>query len=282
MNIITYEELTPELARAGCLVTGMPNDAYHAYEGISKSGLDLIARSPAHYAYKAASEPSRAMVIGSATHSAILEPEQFDKQYMLLRDVTDRRSSVYKQAAEQFGADNVLTGTEADSVIGMRESVRLNSTAVEFLDADGYVEVAAFATDPTTGVLVKCKFDKLLKDLRSVDLKTTQDLRDFTKSVANYRYHVQQAYYSDVFAWATGLQLESFDFLAVEKDAPNASRLFRLDTPSIDYGRKLYRQALDLYAECLAHNEWPMPAGDLEYITLPSWAADPEQYEGEF
>jgi exodeoxyribonuclease VIII len=276
MKIITYEELTPELARAGCLVTGMPNDAYHAYEGISKSGLDLIARSPAHYAYRTASEPSRAMVIGSATHAAILEPEQFDKQYMLLRDVTDRRSSVYKQAAEQFGADNVLTGTEADAVIGMRESVRLNSTAVELLDAEGYVEIAAFATDPITGVLVKCKFDKLLKDLRSVDLKTTQDLRDFAKSVANYRYHVQQAYYSDVFAWATGLQLESFDFLAVEKDAPNASRLFRLDTPSIDYGRKLYRQALDLYAECLSRNEWPMPSGETEYITLPSWAADPD------
>jgi exodeoxyribonuclease VIII len=254
----------------------MPNDVYHAYEGISKSGLDLIARSPAHYAYRTASEPSRAMVIGSATHAAILEPEQFDKQYMLLRDVTDRRSSVYKQAAEQFGADNVLTGTEADAVIGMRESVRLNSTAVELLDAEGYVEIAAFATDPITGVLVKCKFDKLLKDLRSVDLKTTQDLRDFAKSVANYRYHVQQAYYSDVFAWATGLQLESFDFLAVEKDAPNASRLFRLDTPSIDYGRKLYRQALDLYAECLNRNEWPMPSGEIEYITLPSWAADPD------
>lgn len=281
MKIIKYEELTPELAAAGCLVTGMPNDAYHSGPGISKSGLDLIARSPAHYAYRTASEPTRAMVIGSATHAAILEPAEFDKQYMLLRDVTDRRSSVYKQAAEQFGADNVLTGTEADAVIGMRESVRLNISAVELLDASGYVEIAAFATDPVTGVLVKCKFDKLLADLRSVDLKTTQDLRDFAKSVANYRYHVQQAYYSDVFAWATGLHLESFDFLAVEKDAPNASRIFRLDTPSVDYGRKLYRQALDLYAECLQRNDWPMPDGGLEYITLPNWAADPELL-GEF
>lgn len=279
MKIIKYEELTPELAASGCLVTGMPNDAYHAYDGISKSGLDLVARSPAHYAYRTATETTRAMVIGSATHAAILEPEQFDKQYMLLRDVTDRRSSAYKQAAEQFGADNVLTGSEADAVIGMRESVRLNKQAVELLTASGHVEIAVFATDPETGVLVKCKFDKLLSDLRSVDLKTTQDLRDFAKSVANYRYHVQQAYYSDVFAWATGLQLESFDFLVVEKDAPNASKLFALDTPSVDYGRKLYRQALNTYAECLKNNDWSMPNGDLEYITLPSWAADTELQE---
>jgi len=279
MKIINYSELTPELAAAGCLVTGMPNDAYHAYAGISKSGLDLIARSPAHYAYRAENEPSRAMVIGSATHAAIFEPEVFAKQYMLLKDVTDRRSSAYKEAVKVYGEENVLTGKEADAVAGMQAALQLNQNAQALLAADGWSEIAVFATDPVTGVLVKCKFDKLLKDLRSVDLKTTQDLREFAKSVANYRYHVQQAFYSDVFEWATGEQLAGFDFLAVEKDAPNASRIFVIDTPSVDYGRKLYREALNTYAECLANNEWPMPDGGTEYITLPAWAADPEQQE---
>lgn len=279
MKIINYSELTPELAAAGCLVLGMPNDAYHAYAGISKSGLDLVSRSPAHYAYRAAHEPSRAMVIGSATHAAIFEPEVFAKQYMLLKDVTDRRSSAYKEAVKVYGEENVLTGKEADAVAGMQAALQLNPNAQALLAADGWSEIAVFATDPVTGVLVKCKFDKLLKDLRSVDLKTTQDLREFAKSVANYRYHVQQAFYSDVFEWATGLQLNGFDFLAVEKDAPNASRIFVIDTPSVDYGRKLYREALNTYAECLANNEWPMPDGGTEYITLPAWAADPEQQE---
>lgn len=276
MKIINYAELTPELAAAGCLVLGMPNEAYHAYAGISKSGLDLIARSPAHYAYRASHEPSRAMVIGSATHAAIFEPDVFAKQYMLLKDVTDRRASAYKEAVKVHGEDNVLTGKEADAVAGMQAELQLNPHAQALLSASGWPEIACFATDPVTGVLVKCKFDKLLKDLRSVDLKTTQDLREFAKSVANYRYHVQQAFYSDVFEWATGLQLTSFDFLAVEKDAPNASRIFALDTPSVDYGRKLYRQALNVYAECLQANEWPMPPGDTEYLTLPYWAADPD------
>ena len=279
MKIITYSELTPELAASGCLVTGMPNDAYHSYAGISKSGLDLIARSPAHYAYRAAVEPTRAMVIGSATHAAIFEPDVFAKQYMLLKDVTDRRSSAYKEAVKVYGEENVLTGKEADSVSGMQAALQLNHHAKALLDAPGWAEIAVFATDPVTGVLVKCKFDKLLESLHSVDLKTTQDLREFAKSVANYRYHVQQAFYSDVFEWATGLQLNSFDFLAVEKDAPNASRIFAIDNPSVDYGRKLYREALNTYAECLHRNEWPLPDGDIEYITLPSWAADPEIQE---
>ncbi len=280
MKIIDYAELTPDLAAQGCLVLNMPNDAYHAYAGISKSGLDLISRSPAHYAYRLPQEPTRAMVIGSATHAAILEPEVFAKQYMLLKDVTDRRSSAYKQAVEQFGADNVLTGAEADAVTGMQAALQLNAAAKFRLDAFGWCEVACFATDPETGVLVKCKFDKLTLDFLSIDLKTTQDLRDFAKSVANYRYHVQAAFYADVFEWATGKQLKGFEFLAVEKDAPNASRIFVLDTPSVEYGRKLYREALNVYAECLNKDEWPMPPGDVEYTTLPYWAADPELQEG--
>jgi hypothetical protein len=280
MNIITYEQLTPELAAAGCLVTGMPNEAYHAYAGISKSGLDLVARSPAHYAYRTPNEPSRAMVIGSATHAAILEPELFAKQYMLLRDVTDRRSSAYKQAAEQFGADNVLTGSEADSVIGMQSAIQLNRSLQEMLQAPGWCEISVFASCHETGVLVKCRFDKLLHDLRSVDVKTTQDLREFGKSVANYRYHVQQSFYTDVFEWATGKQLQSFDFAVIEKEAPNASRLFRLDTPAQDYGRKLYREALNTYAECMKSGDWPMPDGALEYVGLPYWAQDPDSQEG--
>lgn len=276
MNIIDYNELTPEIAEKGCLVLNMPNNEYHAYPGISKSGLDLIDRSPAHFFYKEASKQSSAMAIGSALHCAVLEPALFEKQYMLLRHVTDKRTSAYKEACKVHDAEFVLTGKEADSIIYMQQALQNNPSAKELLDAEGWCEIAVFATDPETGVLVKCKLDKLLKDLSSVDLKTTQDLRDFYKSVANYRYHVQAAFYSDVFEWATGEVAGNFDFLAVEKDSPCASKIFRLDTAAIQYGRKLYRQNLNAYADCMNKNEWPMPDGGLEYIGLPQWASDPD------
>ena len=276
MNIIDYNELTEEKARSGCLVLNMPNDAYHAYAGISKSGLDLIDRSPAHFFYRDASKQTSAMMIGSALHCAILEPKSFTQQYMLLRDVNDKRQAAYKDAVKVHGAEYVLTGKEADSIIYMQQALKNNPHAQTLLDADGWCEIAVFATDPETGFLVKCKFDKLLKNLDSVDLKTTQDLRDFYKSVANYRYHVQDAFYSDVLTWATGKDAGEFDFLAVEKDSPCASKIFRLDSAARQYGRKLYRANLNTYAECINKNEWPMPAGGLEYITLPQWASDPD------
>src|SRR5690606_39465824 len=68
------------------ITTSMSNEEYHSLpDSISKSGLDLIARSPAHYRYAERREPTRAMVIGTAIHAAILEPDVFATEYLLLR-----------------------------------------------------------------------------------------------------------------------------------------------------------------------------------------------------
>lgn len=61
------------------------NHDYHNGPGISKSGLDLIAKSPAHYyhAVNAANdnEPTAAQAFGTAFHALLLEPELFWATY---------------------------------------------------------------------------------------------------------------------------------------------------------------------------------------------------------
>ena len=67
--------------------SGIPNADYHGGPGISKSGLDLIRRSPQHY--KAVvdgandNQPTTAQAIGTAAHCLILEPQEFAKNYCL-------------------------------------------------------------------------------------------------------------------------------------------------------------------------------------------------------
>ena len=159
----------------------LTSEAYHSSEGISKSGLDLVMRSPAHYRFADKRESTRAMEIGTALHCAILEPERFATDYMMLKEVTDRRASAYKEACKVWSAERVLTGTEADKVAGMQESVRSNPHLAEYMQSAGRYELSVFATDPVTGVLVRCRFDKLTDSGLAVDLKKTQDLRDFGK-----------------------------------------------------------------------------------------------------
>lgn len=265
------------------ITTELTNEQYHAHESISKSGLDMIARSPAHYRYGERREPTRAMVIGSAVHAAILEPELFASQYMLLRDVKDRRASEYKQAVAVYGADNVLTGTEADYVAGIQESVRTHGPLSALLAEPGRAELSVITTDPVTGVAVRCRFDWLTDDGRPLDLKTTLDARPdaFSRSVSNYRYHVQAAFYCDVWEWETGDKLDRMIFAALEKSMPNAVALYMLDDEAMMVGRKLYREDLNTYARCLESGHWPAYEGCVQLLNLPPWAVEFEEEQEE-
>lgn len=66
---------------------GISNAEYHGDPGISKSGLDLIHRSPMHYHAVVTAEndhtPTPAQELGTAAHALILEPEVFTATYCL-------------------------------------------------------------------------------------------------------------------------------------------------------------------------------------------------------
>lgn len=76
------------------LYDGISNAEYHGGAGVSKSLLDLIARSPAHM--KAALDrpqeerkPTPAQAIGTAFHALVLEPKLFASEYTLAMRRTD-------------------------------------------------------------------------------------------------------------------------------------------------------------------------------------------------
>tara|TARA_R110000850_G_scaffold1623_1_gene8895 strand:- start:1118 stop:1975 length:858 start_codon:yes stop_codon:yes gene_type:complete len=282
MTPINYNELTPELTSSGCFVSDMPNEVYHALPGISKSGLDKVDISPAHYAYAEPNKSTRAMEIGTAIHSAVLEPELFKVDYMLLKDVHDRRSSEYKQAVKALGSgEKVLTGTEADRVTGMQLSAEGNEQWAAMTSRDHYSELSALVQCPKTGVLLRARFDHIGFDGVAVDLKKTQDARyeSFQKSVANYRYHVQDAFYSYVYELVTGKPLEAFWFLAIEENAPNTCKLYRLDDEARAIGRRQFMANLEAYAEADKTGDWVTYDTTAELMSLPAWALD-EDDEG--
>lgn len=274
MKIIPYSKLTPELARAGCFVTDMPNEAYHAYEGISNSGLNLVARSPAHYAHAAPRTSTRAMEIGTAFHTALLEPDRYATEYMTVEGVNDRRKSEYAQAAKTYGKDKTLTESEGASVAVMQESIRANSAAREIIDQPGHAELSAFVEDPETGVLMRCRFDWLTESGIALDLKKTQDSREsaFSRSIWQYRYHCQHAMYSHVYEMITGKPLQAFKFLAVEEQPPCANVVYQLDDIAAKYGHQMYREALLAYAEAEQSGHWAAYGVESDLISLPEYA----------
>lgn len=249
-------------------------EQYHALDSVSKSGLELVLRSPAHYKNRDAFSGTRNTVIGTATHAAILEPELFSRDYVLLAGVNARNTKEFNAAVKARGNDDfVLVEHEWRAIEGMAGSIRNNQHAMKILGQPGRAELSVITTDPQTGVAVRIRPDWVTNSGIILDLKTTIDARaqQFTRSVINYKYHMQNALYIDAWQWEFGEKPE-FTFLAVEKTRPHANKLYALDALSIDVGRSLYRTALQIYAECLEKDKWPSYSGETEVLGLPEWA----------
>lgn len=248
----------------------MPAADYHRLPLASKSGLDKIAKSPAHFRCKQIKEQSKAFRIGSATHSLVLEgiaptvrPE--------FAGAGSRSARAEWDAAHEGAL--ILSDDEATDVHGMSASIALHPIAGPLLRrTDGRPEVSALWTCPDTSVECKSRFDWLLPR-EIVDLKTTADAsaEAFARSVASFRYHVQDAFYSQAAA-SCDLDIDQFTFVCVEPAPPYAVAVYRLNDFARQIGRALYLRDLRVLKECRERNEWPAYPVEIRELALPRWA----------
>ena len=259
----------------------LSNDTYHATAGISKSGLDLIARSPAHYAARylqgVRQEPTPAMTEGTAFHAAALEPERFAADYVVSPDVR-RGTKAWDAFVAKHPGREILKPADYDRIARMAEAVHRHTFARTLLTG-GRTEQSVFWRDEETGVLCKCRPDYWRADNTIVDLKSTTDAGRvaFEKAVAKYRYHVQAAFFADGIHSVTGIEPGIFDldfcFIAVEKEPPYGGAVYLASAAMVETGRRIYRENLALYADCLNAGIWPGYPETVQTIDLPRWAA---------
>ena len=132
--------------------------------------------------------------------------------------------------------------------------------------------------DALTGEPCRCRPDCVAdygaRRVVLLDVKTCGDAsaNEFRRQVARKRYHVQAAYYSDGYAFAAGVEVMGFVFVAVESEWPYAASALMLDPRSLEQGRAEYRRNLDTYAACRRKGEWPGYGDAVQLIELPGWA----------
>lgn len=281
MNAITEPVA---LIDAPCTIDGQDIEAYHRGPGISKTGLDHVARSPALF-YALHLDPGRpaekeraGQLEGQLAHCAILEPAEFDRRYAVGPDVS-RATKAWKEWEASLPAGVIaIKPDQRETALRQAESVRRLPDVAEALAA-GRPEVSAYWIDPDTGVLCRCRPDWVHPAGESgvvlLDVKTYSDASpaEFARQIARKRYHVQDAFYSEGFGRAAGVDVLGFVFVAVETEWPFAASAVMLDEPGRDVGRIQYRRDLDTYARCLAANEWPGYGAAIHQVSLPAWAS---------
>ncbi|EBR9849466.1 exonuclease VIII [Salmonella enterica subsp. enterica serovar Javiana] len=110
----------------------IPNEAYHAGPGVSKSQLDDIVDTPAIYLWRknapVDTEKTKSLDTGTAFHCRVLEPEEFSKRFIIAPEF-NRRTSAGKEEEKTFLEEcartgrTVLTAEEGRKIELMYQSV---------------------------------------------------------------------------------------------------------------------------------------------------------------
>lgn len=258
----------------------VPFGDYLAWDAVSQSQLKELQRSPAHLraSLEAPDDDNDALRMGRAVHCAVLEPHRFALDFAVLPEGHDGRT----KAGKELWADVVARGAtplkfdQAANITGMAAALRAHAAAGMLLASAGPAELSLVWRDPATGVLCKARHDKHAHAVGGgviLDVKSTTDAsaREFERTVFNFAYHRQGAFYIRG-ARALELPVEHYAILAVEKEPPFAVAVYRLNEAAIDAGDQEVGALLSRYEACRARNVWPAYPETVQDLALPDWA----------
>lgn len=249
------------------IVPDVPSAEYHAHESLSASGIRDLLDCPATYRHgrDAGEEFKDAYDVGHVIHELILGKGDG----IVVVDAADWRTAAAREAKKQAHAEGkapVLAGMFAEA----QEMARrvLEHPEIGPLFAVGAAEQSVYATDPETGIAIRCRPDWLTqtRDGRPVcvDVKSTAtaahpaDLNGRYGVIAKHGYHVSAAHYTHTLD-LVGVEDPLFLLLFVSKAGAFEPRAVSLDARSLDRGAEITAEAYRLYADCTERGEWPCP-----------------------
>lgn len=252
----------------GIVKPGIYNDLsswdYHnkpECHALSKGGIDRLESSAAHFQAQRTSKapPEKPMVIGSAFHTYVLEPDRVEFEIAIEKTAPKiDRDKLYLEEGRAL-----LSYEDKDMIDGMVKSLKAHETASGLIwHPKTLREQSIFWKEHTHGFLCKCRDDIMNPELGIIaDLKSTKDAtpHNFRRDALwYYNYFVQAKWYlTGSNAVQQDVYYQNFLFICVEKSPPYAVIVYRAPMNDIyDAGLKI-SPLLELYANCLKKDEWP-------------------------
>lgn len=261
------------------------NDQYHEDKThVSASMLKDLDESPRvfeakHVTRSLLRKPTASMEIGTAVHCLALEPDEFDRRYVVQPDsCKDRRTKAYKEWAAGIDSSlSILSPAEFGTISRCVASLRANPIIEMALQAKGEVEQSYRWTCQFTDVPCKFRPDKICDGPGIIlDVKTMAacSQSEFEKQLVNFRYYLQAAHYLVGASAAFPERGEDwmFVFACVETSAPFRCRAFELDAESVGIGLDHRDSLLRDYTSRMASGDWSEPGeSELVTVSLPEW-----------
>lgn len=271
------------------IISQMKDADYRKAEGLAQSDLAYMKKSPGHFFNREKlRKETDAMRFGTIFHMALLEPLKFRELYLAEPEVividgksaeVNRRVKAHREYLENWKLDHadkvVLSAKQVDNLTGMLTEIGQNPILKDLI-TEGVPEIASFWE--YRGRKCKGKADLFLESSKHgrvvIDFKKTQDASHsaFSRSVFNYNYDLQAAWYQ------RGFKADKVLFVPVEENYPHAFGIYDAD-PWLERGGKLADRLLDRLEECEASKVWPWYTSGIELIMPPAWLPGVDQDE---
>lgn len=253
---------------------GVSEEDYHSLPYVSSSRLNrLHGSSMLHVMHdmKAPRAATPSMSLGSAIHSAVLEPHLLGEKFCRseYEDFRSKEAKIWKEEVQSRGL-RVLSAEQWEVVAAASDAVSGHKSAGKVLASRTATEQTVVWDDVATGLRCKARIDGMA-ELNGipllVDLKSTISAasESFAKSIYNFGYHRQLAFYR-LAAQQSGNPVSACVIIAVENTLPCAVQVFRVLDTALDRGEVEVRALLQQWLEGYRY------ADSITEIGIPEWA----------
>lgn len=277
---------------------GVAMAEYAKWPAASNSQLTALLKSPAHMkAYRSAPrKETPALILGTAIHARVLEPEAFAATYLTADQCTATvrggkrcsRQGTWPLTAGGFvctqhatddtevdGSGIVLNATDMETVEAVAAAIANHAVAGALVQQATETELSVVWDDPLTGVRCKARFDAYAPNVAGgsiADIKTAVEggMLDFERAILAWGYH-RKAWFYLRGAKEVGLAARHFPIIAVEKEPPYAVAVYRISDGVVTYLEQQMTALLELYTLCEARQDWPAYSERVREISIPDW-----------
>ncbi|MDP2449114.1 MULTISPECIES: PD-(D/E)XK nuclease-like domain-containing protein [unclassified Polaromonas] len=258
----------------------MTSHAYHAdREVLSCSMLKPLLISPAHFQASLLNlhSSSKAKDFGSLVHALVLEPQQVGNEIAVFPGLADARNKDYKAFEAANPARLVIDEPTFRKGLLLAEKIKYRRVRGRFFGdflAEGQAEVSIYFQEPTTGLMLKVRFDLYHPEI-SFDLKTTRHATSsaFLRDANDMGYDFQAFMYTFGRSLYEGsASAKPFEFIAAESDEPHSIHVITAGESFMNNGAKKFQEILSVYSSCMAAEYWPDSGGDL-VAEIDHWQA---------
>lgn len=252
---------------------------YYSIDMLSTSRLKLFMEYPPlkawHLAYQEVKETD-ALIMGRATHSSFLTPDEFADEFVFLPDDYNGRTKEGKALKQEIidSGRLPLDKKQKETINGICNRLLSNKNVMALNNGEAELEFFGKMKCGKDLIDYKGKFDMINKKKKYIsDLKTTLDATPEKAVIEciNRGYFMQMVAYTEL-ARQNGIEINKCFLIFVEKNPPFSCSIIEMSDVQRQIGQAQLDHALALYDFALKNPEYdycdfPMGQKHFQYDT---------------